>query len=345
MKRYWIFILALFFGMLPLVSNADTFSTRIIDFRDDAEEDITGEDAGDVRRSSQDLEIGNENLIEQWVGLRFQNVTIPAGSVINSAAIQFTGTTTDVGILTVPILGELSPNPIQFDDAMSPTGIPQPDSPLTGRPLTSSSASWTMDPWVLPNDVLGPNTTTPDLSSIVQEIVDQNLWEAGNSMVFILQNDSMDTSERIAVSYDGNPAEAALLVIDYSPPASDPCDFDNDGDVDLTDLDQYIGNINVAATGALAALDLDGDGTVGANDFAQHYTTCVETSNGQTGTFAGDLNLDGTVDVLGDAFALVSNLGNTVTSWSQGDVNGDGTVNVLGDAFALIGNLGKSNNP
>lgn len=122
-------------------------------------------------------------------------------------------------------------------------------------------------------------------------------------------------------------------------------DFDNDGDVDLADLDQYNGNIGQPATGALAELDLDNDGTVGANDFVRHYAELVETSNGQTGTFAGDVNLDGTVNVLGDAFALIGNLNTAVSSWSAGDFNGDGAVNVLGDAFALVGNLNKTNDP
>ena len=122
-----------------------------------------------------------------------------------------------------------------------------------------------------------------------------------------------------------------------------PGDFDGDGDVDLADLDQYNGNVGAAAVGALADLDLNGDGTVGADDFSQHYTDLIETSNGGKGTFAGDLNLDGTVDVLGDAFALIGNLNGAATSWAQGDLNADGTVNVLGDAFALIGNLGNTN--
>ena len=120
-------------------------------------------------------------------------------------------------------------------------------------------------------------------------------------------------------------------------------DFDGDGDVDLADLDRYNGNIGAAAVGALVDLDLNGDGTVGANDFALHYTDLVETSNGGKGTFAGDINLDGTVDVLGDAFALIENLNNAATSWAQGDLNADGTVDVLGDAFALIANLGNAN--
>jgi hypothetical protein len=122
-------------------------------------------------------------------------------------------------------------------------------------------------------------------------------------------------------------------------------DFDGDGDVDCADLDGYVGNIGAAATGALEALDIDDDGTISAADANTHITTLVMTSNGQTGTFPGDLNCDGTVNVLGDAFALVGNLGNAVTSYSAGDINFDGTVNVLGDAFTLIGNLGNSNAP
>ena len=69
----------------------------------------------------------------------------------------------------------------------------------------------------------------------------------------------------------------------------------------------------------------------------------VETSNGGEGTFAGDTNLDGAVDVLSDAFTLIGNLGGSVTSWAEGDFNGDGSVTVLGDAFLLIANLGQSN--
>ena len=71
----------------------------------------------------------------------------------------------------------------------------------------------------------------------------------------------------------------------------------------------------------------------------------MQTSNGQTGTFRGDLNCDGTVNVLGDAFILIGSLGNAVSTYSAGDINLDGVVNVLGDAFLLIANLGSTNNP
>ena len=78
------------------------------------------------------------------------------------------------------------------------------------------------------------------------------------------------------------------------------------------------------------------------DDHDIHVTTLVETSNGQTGAIIGDINLDGTVNVLGDAFALVGSLDGS-GGYADGDLNADQTVNVLGDAFILIGNLGSSN--
>ncbi len=175
------------------------------------------------------------------------------------------------------------------------------------------------------------------ISEVTSTVLDPGISRAGNRVQFAIRDGAPGVTDltlhRLSASF--NPNDAAVLL----------GDFDLDGDVDLDDLDQYNGNLDMAATGDLEALDLDGNGMVDAADFQQHYSTLVETSNGQKGTFAGDVNLDGTVNVLGDAFALVGNLNMPATSWSQGDLNADGMVNVLGDAFALVGNLGQTNNP
>ena len=122
-------------------------------------------------------------------------------------------------------------------------------------------------------------------------------------------------------------------------------DFDADGDADGDDVDFYFGNLARLATGELAQLDLDGDGIVTLMDHNLFVTTLAVTSNGVTGALLGDVNLDGTVDVLSDAFALVGNLGQSSTSRSQGDLNADRVVDVLNDAFILVGQLGQSNDP
>ena len=90
-------------------------------------------------------------------------------------------------------------------------------------------------------------------------------------------------------------------------------------------------------------MDLDGDGFITLADHDLHVTTLAGTSNGQVGALIGDANLDGRVDVLGDAFLLVANLGNTTGGYANGDFNADQAIDVLGDAFILVSNLGQSN--
>ena len=80
------------------------------------------------------------------------------------------------------------------------------------------------------------------------------------------------------------------------------------------------------------SLDGDGDGNPGGNFIESVYVA-----------ISGDANLDGQVNVLGDAFPLIGNLGATGGAiWAEGDFNDDGNVDVLGDAFILIGQLGQS---
>ena len=134
------------------------------------------------------------------------------------------------------------------------------------------------------------------------------------------------------------------LVVDYEVGPELLGDFDNSGFVDATDIDFYQGNIGLAAIDSLQQLDLDEDGVVRLDDFQFHIENLVQTSNGQTGTFIGDINLDGTVDVLGDAFILVSNLGSEGPfGYVNGNLNADFAIDVLSDAFVLISNLGNSN--
>ena len=122
-----------------------------------------------------------------------------------------------------------------------------------------------------------------------------------------------------------------------------PGDFNNDGFVDCGDLDAYVGNIGEAATGDLAEIDLDLNGTVELQDANFFVSSVIETSNGVVGTFLSDFNCDGRVDVAGDAFILIANLGSLTSSYADGDADFDGDVSVVGDAFIVIANLGRTN--
>lgn len=52
---------------------------------------------------------------------------------------------------------------------------------------------------------------TPDLASIIQEIVEQSDWNTGNTIVFLIEEEG----KRNAVNYNLQPAAAPRLVVQY----------------------------------------------------------------------------------------------------------------------------------
>jgi len=116
-------------------------------------------------------------------------------------------------------------------------------------------------------------------------------------------------------------------------------DFDGDGDVDGDDFDILAANLGSVDL----HYDLDNDGDADADDLDYMITTCLQWANAAAagyGTFAGDFNLDGTVNA-GDLALLATNYGQP-GSWgfAQGDANGDSMIDA-GDLAALATNYGQ----
>lgn len=195
-------------------ARADALSVAIATIEDDMEESLEDNTTFDI--GSSDLELGTEGPPEprQAVGLRFLNIGIPPQSTISSASIQFMVDEADDEDTTVRIYGELSPNSGPF------TLVP---SDISGRPRTTNSVLWSDIPlWTNEGDS-GPDQLTPDLSALVQEIIDQPSWAMGNAMTFVILPDPIDdnTGERTAISFDkamGNPAfNPPILNVEFTP--------------------------------------------------------------------------------------------------------------------------------
>jgi len=174
----------------------------------------------------------------------------------------------------------------------------------------------------------------PSLSSTLDDYVDNFSTLVGESFAYFSHQNSGGATLSTFSSFEIAVTTFASEILG---------DGNMDGVVNCDDLDGYVGNLGTTAEGALTALDIDGNGTLEPSDANTLITTLIETSNGRVGTFQGDLNCDGTVNVLGDALALINSLGSAVTRYSQGDINFDGRVDVLGDALLLIQNLNRSN--
>jgi hypothetical protein len=139
------------------------------------------------------------------VGMRWTNVTIPRGAIITNAYIRFT--TDDAGFqpADVRFYGQASDNAQTFTSA---------SGNISGRPETVNDKDWLdIDDWETEGESDGKQRT-PDLSGIIQEIIDRSGWQDGNSIA-IIAKPLANTGPRTAESFDGSESEAPLLHIEY----------------------------------------------------------------------------------------------------------------------------------
>ena len=76
----------------------------------------------------------------------------------------------------------------------------------------SGSMLWEID--IIPENYDFSNAATPDIKTVVQEIVNRDGWAGGNAITFILEHVS-GTGRRYARSFDGYSPSAALFHLEY----------------------------------------------------------------------------------------------------------------------------------
>ncbi len=175
------------------------YDIRINQQSDDAEENIN---SGQIWLNSSDLEFVYDVQPggDQIVGLRFNNIEIPQGKAISNAYIQFTTDEITSNPASLQIKGEASDNSETFITS---------NFNIATRILTNSQVSWNPDAW----NIIGESSEaqrTPDISNLVQEIVNRSGWNSGNSLTFVFSG----TGTRTAVAHDLTPASAPLLHIE-----------------------------------------------------------------------------------------------------------------------------------
>ncbi|MBK8426934.1 MAG: hypothetical protein IPL27_13600 [Lewinellaceae bacterium] len=160
------------FVMQSVITVTDTINDEGVVFEassDDAEQENDAIDA----LYDDDLDAGWEGAPEDQkaltTGLRFRNIAIPQGAVIDSAFLlvwSHEGKSAD-DVARITITGEATDNAQTFTE----------DALITARPRTTASLLWEVaEEWELWGAY-----QTPDLKEIVQEIVDRSGWQMGNS--------------------------------------------------------------------------------------------------------------------------------------------------------------------
>ena len=176
-----------------------TLDVRISSGADDSEEALS---TGVIKLSSGDLEFGFTGPNEQITGLRFNGIDIPQGAFITNAYIQFQADETGSTPSLIEFRGEDSDNALAFSSQAFD---------ISSRADTGASVSWSPAAWTSVGEA-GADQRTPDLSAIIQEIIDRPGWAPQNALAIT----ATGSGERGAESYEGNAATAPLLHIEYS---------------------------------------------------------------------------------------------------------------------------------
>ncbi|HPR61683.1 MAG TPA: Ig-like domain-containing protein, partial [Prolixibacteraceae bacterium] len=176
-----------------------TIEKSVSEASDDAEENIFSQQ---IWTNSTDLELCYDPNPggEQIVGIRFQNIQIAQGTSIKKAYLRFTTDEATSDQANLDIFAENSINAQSFNT----------NNLISTRPLTNSSVNWQPEAWLTANES-SIKQQTPDLSELVQQIIDRNEWEQGNAMAFVIKG----SGSRVAHAYDGSPADAPKLFIEY----------------------------------------------------------------------------------------------------------------------------------
>ncbi|MGB2956970.1 MAG: LamG-like jellyroll fold domain-containing protein, partial [Anaerolineales bacterium] len=185
--------------VLALVSANTAFGGIVIEKRTEVENDV-GEDHiaypgqaddGAESRGSSDLEMPWEGDVGsssyQVIGLRFVDLNIPKGSKVIDAYVQFTADDGKItgGPVNLIINGLLQPDTDDFTSG---------ENFWTERnPKTNAEVAWSDIP-----DWVGFQATdasrTPDISSIIQEIIDQDGWASDNALMLFIRDDENNPS-------------------------------------------------------------------------------------------------------------------------------------------------------
>lgn len=152
--------------------------------------------------------IGSDlDATSDWAGMRWTNVTIPAGATITSAVLNVvpTSATQDEPLVT-----------IYFENADNCGTFTTTASDISNRSLTTG-VSWS-------NTNLGANGSTyynsPSLVSDLQTVINRGGWASGQAICAIIQGGATSTRDLTIEAYDLGPGtNPPQLIVTWTVPS------------------------------------------------------------------------------------------------------------------------------
>jgi len=136
-------------------------------------------------------------------GLRYEDLDIPQGATITNAYVRFTSAQSDVSATTLTFRAELVPDASTFSALSNNISLRSP---------TAAKVVWSAD-----NDwpVGGETVTSTDLSTVLQEVVNQDTWCGGQAMNLLIEGvgAGVASGRKTKAFEDGTGASPQLVVL------------------------------------------------------------------------------------------------------------------------------------
>jgi len=136
--------------------------------------------------------------------MRFRNVTVPNGATITAAHIEIVATG---GTTTGSVVSNIYADDI--DDAVAPTDDTEHDALTRTTAFTAwdNPAAWRT----------GTTYNSPDIASVIQEVVDRAGWVSGNALQILWDDDGSGSNYDLwGATFESTAWDAPLLYIAYT---------------------------------------------------------------------------------------------------------------------------------
>ncbi len=151
------------------------------------------------------LNIPNAGTTSQTIGLRFDDLAVPAGATVTEAWVQFRASGSNSGATSIKVTA------IAEDD--TPT-FTTSSTTVSSRARTQASATWAPPAWKNGESTAAQRTS--DLRAVVQEVVRRPGWRPGNALALVMTG----SGERRASSHDG--VASPVLHLAYTTSGAQP---------------------------------------------------------------------------------------------------------------------------
>ncbi|MFT6086469.1 MAG: type IV pilus assembly protein PilY1 [Glaciecola sp.] len=164
-----------------------------------------------VTISSNQIELtrGTDTVL---TGLRYQRLRIPRGAVITSARVRFTSSTLNTSDATLSFKAETVGDSTTFASV---------DNDISNRSTTSAEVIWNSN-----NNfpLSSESVLSPDISAVLQEVINRGDWCGGNSLNLIIEGTSVSASSgRQTSSLESGDGITPQLIVTYDETTATGC--------------------------------------------------------------------------------------------------------------------------